>query len=226
MEFIDFDDLKDCRSLSKVSIPSSVTSIFSYFTDCTRLISIEVDKDNPNYSSYDGVLYNKDKTEFIVFPKHKYSFDIALGMPNGRDCEIPVNVNNISHIGFPESMNKVSSNYYKSYSLTDITLPETIWLKDGYDSPFNRFSDGDIPVMHGKKGTGAELQAYDMGFYFKPFSDEEIRDRKNNVKEWKRSKSLLSSDKKYYYNKLESDKAVITSFEPTNKEDLIIPETI
>lgn len=42
----------------------------SFYT-CYELQAINVDENNPNYSSVDGVLYNKDKTELICYPmKH------------------------------------------------------------------------------------------------------------------------------------------------------------
>ena len=61
-----------CRGLSNVHIPSSVESIGDYaFVICARLESVMVDADNRNYSSADGVLYNKDQTELICCPSGK-----------------------------------------------------------------------------------------------------------------------------------------------------------
>ena len=215
-----------------VKVPKSingkiVTNIASdTFDGCRNLESIEVDEDNPNYSSYDGVLYNKNKTQFECFPSHKYDFDIALGMKNGCDSEIPVDGNDIYKISYPESMTEVSKDFYKSYSLEDITIPETIWLEDGYRSPFNRCGGGNIPVIHGKPGTGAELQADDMGYTFEPFEDYEIEERKEAVKEWKRSISSVTADGRYYYTELTKGNIEITSYEPDDAEELLIPDTI
>jgi len=53
-----------------MSIPASFTSIGSnLFSGCTNLASISVDNDNPNYSSEDGILYNKAKTTIITVPE-------------------------------------------------------------------------------------------------------------------------------------------------------------
>ena len=58
-----------CTSLESITIPDSVTSIGNYaFEYCTSLESIEVDEENQNYSSQDGILYNKEKTQFILIP--------------------------------------------------------------------------------------------------------------------------------------------------------------
>ena len=59
-----------CKSLTSVTIPSSVTSIGGgAFDGCTGLKSIEVSAENQNYSSADGILYNKDQSQLILCPK-------------------------------------------------------------------------------------------------------------------------------------------------------------
>ena len=58
-----------CSGLTSIIIPGSVTSIGDYaFSNCTAMTGIEVDDSNPNYTSLDGVLYNKDMTVLIVCP--------------------------------------------------------------------------------------------------------------------------------------------------------------
>ena len=58
-----------CSSLTSVTITDSVTSIGEHaFNKCHSLTSIDVATDNPNYSSLDGVLFNKDKTKLIQYP--------------------------------------------------------------------------------------------------------------------------------------------------------------
>lgn len=63
---------ENCRSLTSITIPGSVTSIGGYaFIDCVSLTSINVASDNEYYSDEDGVLFNKEKTELIRYPKDK-----------------------------------------------------------------------------------------------------------------------------------------------------------
>lgn len=58
-----------CRSLTSVAIPDSVTAIgSSAFFNCIRLTSIAVDAANPNYSSAEGVLFDKMRKTLIVYP--------------------------------------------------------------------------------------------------------------------------------------------------------------
>lgn len=59
-----------CASLEEVNIGSLVSSLNSYpFDNCPFLASINVDPDNQYYSSVDGVLYNKEKTELLAIPE-------------------------------------------------------------------------------------------------------------------------------------------------------------
>lgn len=60
----------NCCNLVELMIKKNVTFIGSNaFTDCINLEKINVDKNNKIFSSQDGILYNKDKTEFIYIPQ-------------------------------------------------------------------------------------------------------------------------------------------------------------
>jgi hypothetical protein len=61
-----------CAGLTDVTISNSVTTIDNFaFADCRKLTEINVNADNAKYSSADGVLFNKNKTELIVYPAGK-----------------------------------------------------------------------------------------------------------------------------------------------------------
>jgi hypothetical protein len=96
-----------------VTIPSSVTSIGYYaFYDCPGLTSITVAADNPQYSSQDGVLFDKAAQVLLAYPggkKGAYSipssvtsigrsaFEHCTGL---RSVTIPGNVTSIGHEAF------------------------------------------------------------------------------------------------------------------------------
>lgn len=70
-----------CHSLASVVLSDSVTTIgVRAFLECPSLEKINVALNNDNYSSIDGVLFNKDKTELICYPAGKK--DTLYEIPN------------------------------------------------------------------------------------------------------------------------------------------------
>ena len=68
---------QNCRSVTSMAIPDSVTEIDeSAFYGCKSLVEISVSENNPNYSTYDGALYNKDQTELLDCPEGKVTIRI------------------------------------------------------------------------------------------------------------------------------------------------------
>lgn len=66
-----------CNSLETIDIPATVKNIGDgAFYSCSLLTSINVNPDNENYSSIDGVLYNKEVTILICCPNGKQNIEI------------------------------------------------------------------------------------------------------------------------------------------------------
>jgi len=95
-----------CTSLTDIKIPNSVTEIGRFaFYNCTDLRNFIVDDDNQDFSSIDGVLYNKDKTTLIQYP-----------CGNTRtDYIVPDSVKEIGHSAFKGCTNILS-----------ITIPDNV----------------------------------------------------------------------------------------------------
>ena len=75
------------------------------FNKCRGLASIEVAADNPWYSSQDGVLFSKDKTELLLYPRNK----------PGDVYTIP---DEVKHIG--------AFAFYRCSGLTSIVIPKGV----------------------------------------------------------------------------------------------------
>ena len=59
----------NCTNLTSISIPASVTTIgLNAFANCTKLTNIIVDAASLNFSSLNGVLFDKAQTVLIQFP--------------------------------------------------------------------------------------------------------------------------------------------------------------
>ncbi len=92
------------KNIESIYIPSSVTTLYlsgeegEMFSGNTSLKSIVVDEKNPNFSSEDGVLYNKSKTKILAYPINKPDTNIT----------IPKNVSEIGIMAFYYNKNLTS----------------------------------------------------------------------------------------------------------------------
>ncbi|MBQ7906524.1 MAG: leucine-rich repeat protein [Clostridia bacterium] len=102
---IGFESFRNCQVLQSVTIPDSITTIESGaffdcnylesvyipeklehlkgepFRSCNSLKTIDVDSNNPSYSSVDGVLYTKNLKELIFYPPGRNQTEFAI--PSG-----------------------------------------------------------------------------------------------------------------------------------------------
>ena len=120
---------EDCSSLTSITIPNSVTDIGrSAFSGCTSLTAIDVEVGNNNYTSVNGVLFNKDKTELICYPSRKT--DKSYNIPNSvtkiggyafYDCT------SLTSITIPNGVTSIGESAFDCCtSLTSITIPNSV----------------------------------------------------------------------------------------------------
>lgn len=99
-----------CNALKSVTIPASVTSIGNKaFAHCQNLELITVDKNNENYLSDGGILFNKDKTRLMQYPAGSKRTNYAV--PDGVTTidESAISTRNLEYIHIPESVTSISS---------------------------------------------------------------------------------------------------------------------
>ena len=100
------DAFRGCENLTDVALPKSVSSIAgNVFTYCYNLERISVDKENGNYISADGVLFDKNCTTLITYPTAK----------KNTVYNIPKSVTTI-----------VSGAFWNCDSLTSVTIPDGV----------------------------------------------------------------------------------------------------
>lgn len=93
-----------CNNISSVQISQYVSFIGEEaFSSCLKLETINVDSNNPNYASIDGVLYNKAITRLIQCPGAKVNVNIP---------------NTVSVIG--------ESAFHNCNYLTSVTIPASV----------------------------------------------------------------------------------------------------
>ena len=118
----------DC-SITSITIPDSVTSIGgSAFDRCSSLTSINVSDNNKDYSSIDGVLFNKDKTEIIRYPtgKEGTSYTIPNSVTSIGDFAFSY-CRSLTSIAIPEGVTSIGDDSFEGCSgITSITIPEGV----------------------------------------------------------------------------------------------------
>lgn len=145
-----------CISITSVTIPANVSYIGPLpFYLCASLASINVDASNTNYSSIDGILYDKDLTRIIECPCNKTG---NVTIPNGvttvedsaffaclfiTSIAIPSSVTTIKDMAFsqcaslknftiPENMTSIANHLFEGcFNLSYIIIPsEVVYIGD------------------------------------------------------------------------------------------------
>ena len=136
-----------CSQLEHITIPASVTNIAESkldvwndndgdttvlitetwpFSGCQSLQSIDVAEDNPNYSSYDGVLYDKAGKRLIGCPEGKWgSYQIPEGVltiDDGAFMSSP-----LSEVIFPYGLIQIGhAAFLWMFNMTSATIPDSV----------------------------------------------------------------------------------------------------
>lgn len=117
-----------CPSLKNIIIPSSVTSIGNFaFAGCYRLKSIEVAEDNLNYSSEDGVLFNKNKSNLICCPGGKAGEYTIPDFVTSMSSSAFSSCRSITKVVIPNTITSIPNGAFSQcYALTDVVIPNSV----------------------------------------------------------------------------------------------------
>jgi hypothetical protein len=114
-------------SLTSVTIPANVTSIGVSPFVCGSLISINVDAANLNYSSANGILYNKNKTVLVEYPSGKSGSVTIPGSVTSIGEAAFSGCSSLTGITIPNSVTSIGEKAFSScYLLTSIIIPNSV----------------------------------------------------------------------------------------------------
>jgi hypothetical protein len=123
-----------CYGLTNIALPRSVTWIAApVFHNCSHLSAITVDALNPNYSSVEGVLFDKLQTMLVECPAGKSgSYTIPntvtrLGDQAFSGCQ------GLTSVSIPDGVSFIPCSAFSScYSLTNVTIPSSLTNIDSF----------------------------------------------------------------------------------------------
>ena len=147
--------------IGEVNVPASVEYIGAYALDCPRLTAVNIDKENKNYASDNGVVYDKDMKWLKLYPQGKT--DESYTVPDGVEI-IAANACDgnkfIKHVDIPDSVNCIFGWGEYGGAFKNCTALEEFTVPNGIE----RFNTGAV--------YNSSLKALDLSATVAKFSAE------------------------------------------------------
>lgn len=124
-----------CPNLTSISLPSTLTSIGeAAFAGCPQLADITVAAGNTDYTTVDGVLFDKAMSTLVLYPAAKdvYSYTVPEGVETIGFGAVAYALN-LGEIKLPNSLVTIAPSAFLSCTgLTNISLPENVKTIDAF----------------------------------------------------------------------------------------------
>lgn len=128
-------------SLSSIYIPASLTDLNAKAFSEGGMIAYEVSPDNPVYSSEDGIMFNKDKTELLHFPAKKQ----------------------VESYSIPEKVEKIGELAFESNQLKEVIFHDKLLSIDDYAFFLcEKLAKADVPNSVEFVGESAFSRCYNL----------------------------------------------------------------
>lgn len=143
--------LRGIENLESITIPASVEIIgdcaLLNFSIDGKLKSITVSKANKNFSSENGVLFNKNKTELIYYPFGKEDTIYTVPSTVTKLAKVSFNDCKLSKLNLPDNLKYIDESAFQGISLKSLSIPESVEYIGRY-----AFDLSGIETIHIPKG--------------------------------------------------------------------------
>lgn len=161
--FFSFDSV-----IKTISLPASLQYVGEQsFLSSENIVSVTVADNNNYYSSLDGILYNKEKTELIYYPKGKTDESFTAPKTVKVICDNAFYQTSVKNVVLPEGLEIIgNSAFWSNKTLQSINLPSTLLSVGEYAFQYCSELDN-IVIPDGITHIGA-----DAFYYTKYFNDK------------------------------------------------------
>ena len=123
-----------CSALESIHLPKNVSSVTaSAFNGCKSLTEFTVDGENASYTAEDGILFNKNMSTLVLYPRGKAgAYEVpagvtAIGADAFRDC------GKLTEITLPEGLLSIGEDgFYKCVLLERVNIPDSVTSMPAY----------------------------------------------------------------------------------------------
>ena len=144
LEYIGKKAFRACRKLSgSVRIPAMLSYIGEEAFALTAVSRFRVAEGNTKYTAVDGVLFNQDQTELILFPQYYFNggfgtYTVPAGTKQIANCAF-INQEKMQKLVLPDGLLKIGSQAFaKCINLNTVTMPDSVTTIEA--SAFNNCS--------------------------------------------------------------------------------------
>lgn len=114
-------------SLSSIYIPASLTDLDERAFNEGGMMAYEVSPDNPVYSSEDGIMFNKDKTELLHFPAKKYVESYSIPITVEKIGKFAFASNQLNEVIFHDKLLSIDDNaFFLCENLAKADVPNSV----------------------------------------------------------------------------------------------------
>ena len=165
---------KNCMSIQSITIPKNVQKIgYNVVVNCDKLAAYHVDEQNENYCDIDGVLYTKDKSKLVIYPKGKkltdqiytvdsackeiegMAFDDAAGL---KEIKLPDGLTTIGRCAFlvceqleklqiPETVTTIKERFLSGSNVKELIIPASVKNMGKSKTQYNNGADGALDYI-------------------------------------------------------------------------------
>ncbi len=144
------DVFSGCDNLTTLNLPATLASVDSGFGNTLNLSAFEVDKNNKVFASVDGVIYNKDLTNIVAFPRKKSgTYTVPSTVTEIKSGNFPSNIS-LDELVIPATVTKIENGAFSYPTIKKLTIED---------------SDKELVMGSGNNSVGLWDNGYDIQLY-------------------------------------------------------------